>query len=203
MDPKNKIFGVPHPGTFIVGRKGVVVSRFFENAYQERYTVGAILSASGVDSAGRPVTTQTSHLTVAASLAQESVAPGERLSIVVQVTPKPSMHLYAPGKHSYQVVRLVVDPQPWLRSHEIKYPASQIYHFKPLDERVPVYARPFRLVRDVTILATPDARKALAAMPAVTITGALEYQACDEKMCYMPELVPLSFTLTTRPLIRR
>ena len=49
------------------------------------------------------------------------------------------MHLYAPGKHDYQVVQLTLDPQPWLRVHETRYPPSEIYHFKPLDERVEVY----------------------------------------------------------------
>ena len=55
------------------------------------------------------------------------------------------MHLYAPGKHDYQVVQLTIDPQPWLRLQATAYPSSEIYHFKPLDERVEVYAKPFRL----------------------------------------------------------
>ena len=38
VDPKYRAYGIPHPGTFIVDRKGVVTSRFFEDAYQERYT---------------------------------------------------------------------------------------------------------------------------------------------------------------------
>ena len=29
-DPKSRTYGIPHPGTFIVDRKGVVQSRFFE-----------------------------------------------------------------------------------------------------------------------------------------------------------------------------
>ena len=48
--------------------------------------------------------------------------------------------------------------QPWLKVHPIVYPASTIYHYKPLDERVEVFARPFRLRRDVTLLATQDAQ---------------------------------------------
>jgi hypothetical protein len=30
----------------------------------------------------------------------------------------------------------------------------------------------------------------------------LEYQACDDKICYNPESIPLSWTLTLLPLIR-
>lgn len=203
VDPKNRAYGVPHPGTFIVDRKGVVTSRFFEDAYQERNTAASILARQKL---GHPfaatVSASTMHLTVNASLSDAIVAPGERLTIVFNVTPRRGMHVYAPGRHSYQVVRLVMDPQPWLRAHALQYPPSEIYHFKPLDERVEVYTAPFRMTIDVTILATPDVQKMLAGQPSVTITGALEYQACDDKVCFNPSRVPLSFTLKLKPLDR-
>ena len=203
MDPKSKFYGVPHPGTFIVDRRGVVVSRFFEQAYQERFTTGTILAAQGVDLPAGAMTASTSHLSLTASISDSVAAPGSRMAIVVNVTPRPTMHLYAPGKHDYQVVQLTIDPQPWLRPQATTYPSSEIYHFKPLDERVEVYAKPFRLTREVTLLATPEAQKQLAAMSSVTITGALEYQACDDRVCFNPARVPVSFTVSLKPLDRR
>jgi hypothetical protein len=140
---------------------------------------------------------------MSASISDSAVAPGERLSIVVIVTPRPTMHVYAPGKHDYRVVRLSVDLQPWLRAHDTRYPPSEIYHFKPLNERVEVYSKPFRLVQDVTILAAPEIQKSLAALPTLTIAGALEYQACDDKVCYNPARVPFNFTVAMKPLDRR
>jgi DsbC/DsbD-like thiol-disulfide interchange protein len=116
--------------------------------------------------------------------------PGERVSIIAAVTPRPGIHVYAPGTHDYRVVQLTVDPQPWLRAHDTRYPASEIYHFKPLDERVEVYSKPFRLIQDVTMLASPEMQKLLATMPSVTITGQLEYQACDDEICFNPARVP-------------
>lgn len=203
VDPKSTTFGIPHPGTFIVDRKGVVVSRFFEDAYQERYTTATILSSLGAGIGGGTVTADTAHLTLTATISDTTAAPGERLSLVVDASPKPGMHLYAPGKHTYRVVQVTIDPQPWLRTHDTVYPASEIYHFKPLDERVEVFMKPFRLRRDLTLLATPAAQKQLAAMPSVTITGALDYQACDDKLCYNPARVPFSFTVEMKPLDRR
>ena len=49
-DQKSRTYGVPHPGTFVLDRKGVVVSRFFEDAYQERYTASTVLSTIGGES---------------------------------------------------------------------------------------------------------------------------------------------------------
>ena len=203
VDSKSRSFGIPHPGTFIVDRRGVVQSRFFEDAYQERYTAATILSTLGVGGTGAAMTATTSHLTMTASISDTTAAPGARLAITVNVTPKPGMHLYAPGKHDYQVVQLTLDPQPWLRPQATVYPASEIYHFKPLNERVEVFLKPFVLRRDLTLLATPEAQKLLGALTTVTITGALEYQACDDKVCFNPARVPVSFAVLLKGLDRR
>jgi hypothetical protein len=101
------------------------------------------------------------------------------------------------------VVRLAIDPQPWLRVHAPIYPRSEIYHFKPLDERVEVFMKPFQLRQDITLRATPEAQKLLGALRSVTVTGALEYQACDDKVCFNPSRVPISLTLNLRALDRR
>jgi hypothetical protein len=203
QEPGTRSYGIPHPGTFIVDRKGIVTARFFEDAYQERYTAAAILATQGANPGSATVSADTAHLSMSATISDATVAPGERISIVVTITPRSNMHVYAPGKHDYRVVRLNIDPQSWLRAHDPRYPPSEIYHFKPLNERVEVYSKPFRLIQDVTILATPEVQKALATMPTVTIAGALEYQACDDKICYNPARVPFSFSLATKPLDRR
>jgi hypothetical protein len=203
QEPGTRAYGIPHPGTFIVDRNGVVTARFFEDAYQERYTAAAMLAARGANPGTRALTAQTNHLTISASISDTTAAPGERMSIVVVATPRPTMHVYAPGKHDYQVVKIAIDSQPWLRVHETRYPPSEIYHFKPLDERVEVYSKPFRLVQDVTILATPDVQKLLATLPTVTIAGTIDYQACDDKICYNPARVLISFTVAMKPLDRQ
>ena len=123
------------------------------------------------------------------------IAAGKRLSLVFDITPRRNIHVYAPGKHTYQVVKVAIDSRPWLRAHPTTYPPSEVYHFKPLDERVPVYQKPFQLVQDLTILTTPAAKKALAGQSHVTIAGRLDYQACDDTVCYRPESVPVSWRL--------
>ncbi len=203
VDPKSPTVGIPHPGTFIVDRKGVVTSRFFEDAYQERYTAATILTTLGAKVGAGTMQGSTSHLTLSASISDTTAAPGERLTIVLEVTPRRGMHVYASGKHDYRVVKVTLDPQPWLKVSEPAYPRSEIYEFKPLNERVNVYMKAFRLTQPITLLATPAAQKLLAGMSSVTITGALEYQACDDKVCYNPSRVPLSFEVALKGLDRR
>ncbi len=203
VNRQDRTYGIPHPGTFIVNRRGRVTARFFEQAYQERFTAGNILARQGTSLSGVTTDLSTPHLDATVALSDRLVAPGERVSLGLDVVPKPGMHLYAPGKHRYRVIRMVLDPQPWLRVHEAEYPPSTIYHFKPLDERIEVYQRPFRLLNDLTILATPEARKLLAGQTKLEITARLEYQACDDRVCYTPQTIPLRLTVDLRPLERK
>jgi hypothetical protein len=145
----------------------------------------------------RPTRNDTMHLTVHTSISATMVTPGKPVSLAFDVTPKRNMHVYAPGKHDYQVITVKVDPQPWLRVQPTKYPPSEIYHFKELDEKVETYGKPFKLVQEIMILDTPEAKKALAAGP-VKLSGRLEYQACDDKVCYAPARIPVSFALTVK-----
>ncbi len=203
VEPDSRTYGIPFPGTFIVDRKGAVRSRHFEDAYQERNTVASILARKGGAPFGPLQTIESAYLRVTAAASDDQVAPGERLSLVFDITPGRGIHVYAPGQHTYQVVSVTIDPQSWLRAHPTSHPPSEIYHFKPLDERVEVYQKPFRLVKDVTILATPEVQKSLASQTSVTITGRLDYQACDDKVCYSPQRVPMRWTLGLKPLDRR
>ncbi len=147
--------------------------------------------------AAAPVRNDTMHLTVHSSANDRAVTPGKRLTLTFEVTPKRNMHVYAPGKHDYQVIAVKVDPQPWIKVEPTTYPPSEIYHFKELDEKVETYGKPFTLVQHITVLDTAAAKKALAASP-LKVSARLEYQACDDKVCYAPQRIPVSFDLTVK-----
>ena len=198
-----RAYGVPYPGTFMLDATGRVVARYFEEAYQERSTVASILTREGRGIGNGPAqTVRTAHVTVQAAASDGVVSPGSRFSLSIEVTPRPGMHVYAPGTHTYQTVKFTVAGQSWLKLQPLRYPASEIYYFAPLDERVEVYQQAFTLVQDLTVLATAEVQKQLAGQKTVTVAGQLEYQACDDKVCYAPTAVPLSVTLDLTPLLR-
>jgi hypothetical protein len=147
---------------------------------------------------GDPTRASTPHLTVESSISRTTASPGTRMTVTLEVTPRRTMHVYAPGKHDYQVVALTLDPQPWARVEPTKYPPSEKYYFAPLNETVEVYSAPFRLTRELTVLDTPEARKLLAGQSSVTVSGRLEYQACDDKVCYSPSKVPVRFAVVLK-----
>lgn len=201
--PRPDMVGIPFPGTFVVDRQGRVLARFFEEFYVERNTVSSILKRTG---GSRPPVTatriSTAHLDLTTYPTDETIAPGNHVSLVLEIVPKPGMHVYAPGAKGYRIVAVSLEPLPFLRTSPLTYPPSEIYHFKPLDERVAVYQKPFTLMQDVVIEWDEEARAALRDVERVRLTGTLDYQACDDKICFNPVSVPLSWTLSLRPLVR-
>jgi peroxiredoxin len=203
VNPNAAMVGIAFPGTFILDRKGRVTSRFFEDFYIERNTVSSLLMKLGANAA--PVTgtkISSAHLDVTTYPSDPAVAPGNRFSLVLDIKPGPGIHVYAPGAKGYRAIALTIPPQPNLRAEPVQYPPPQIYFFKPLNERVPVFQKPFTLVQEVILEGTPQAQAALRGKENLTLTGMLDYQACDDKQCYNPASVPLSWTLALRPLVR-
>jgi hypothetical protein len=198
----NPTYGIPFPGTFIVDAKGVVTSRFFESAYQERDTITSVLVKLGakLDVAAAKITAP--HLTLTTYATDHDAAPGTHFSLVVDVAPGSRVHVYAPGVTGYTPIALTIDPQPALVVRDAQFPKSEDYFFKPLNEHVAVYQHPFRIVQDLEIDPSPQAAPALANRSGITITGTLTYQACDDKVCFTPQSVPLSWTIGLKPLDR-
>ena len=194
-------YGIPFPGTFILDTHERVVSRFFEQEYEDRNTVSSILVRLGEEK-GTGTKISSAHLDVVTWASDALAAPGTRLSLVLDVTPKAKAHVYAPGAKGYIPIALQLEPQEGVQVHAPEFPKPGDYYFQPLDEHVPVYQTPFRIVQDVTFDASPQGEAFLNARTALTITGRLAYQACDDKVCFPPTSVPVSWTIKLRKLDR-
>lgn len=202
VNPDQRMIGVAFPGTFLLDRQGRVTARFFEDFYRERSTFSSVMLRLGRGAAPVAATKISSgQLDITTYPSDPAVAPGNRFSLVLDIAPHLGIHVYAPGASGYRVITVSIRAQPNIRVLPMKYPASEIYFFKPLNERVPVYQKPFRLVQELVVDASPQAQAALRGKDTLTVTGTLEYQACDDQICFNPSSVPLSWTLSLRPLI--
>jgi hypothetical protein len=140
----------------------------------------------------------TSHLTVDASASQSEVAPGSRVLLMLDIVPRRRMHVYAPGATGYQVIKLAMSPVAGVTYHPMKYPPSEIYEFVPLLERIPVYQKQFQLIQPVMLDASPAGAARLRRANGLIISGTLSYQACDDRICFAPVSVPVTWTFTIR-----
>jgi hypothetical protein len=197
-----RMVGIAFPGTFMLDGQGRVTSRVFEEFYVERQTTSNLMLKLGVGAAPVNATKiSTAHLEATTYPSDAAIAAGNRFALTLDIVPRAGMHVYAPGASGYRAIAMEVEPQPFVRVLPVQYPQSEIYFFAPLKERVPVYQKPFTLRREVVLEGTPQAQAALKGKDALTVTATLEYQACDDKICFNPVSVPLTWTMSLRPLV--
>jgi hypothetical protein len=192
--------GIPYPGTFLIDRQGRVVERAFEANYRERITGASLLARLGVkvEQAGA-TSVAGKQVTARVGTSDAEVAPGKRLTLIVDVTPGPKMHVYAPQQQGYIPVSLALAESPDYRAAEAKFPPPGTYFFEPLKETVKVYDAPFRLTQEITLALTRELRQRAAARETMTIMGELAYQACDDAVCYRPDTIRLTWTVNLVP----
>jgi DsbC/DsbD-like thiol-disulfide interchange protein len=82
---------------------------------------------------------------------------------------------------------LKFDPVAGIRVGELKYPAGKAEKVSGLDKPLSVYEGEF-------VITVPLAISAQAQLPA-TLTGTLEYQACQGAVCFPPKKLKLEVKL--------
>jgi Thiol:disulfide interchange protein DsbD, N-terminal len=163
---------------------GVIILVFGIHAIAQRSSPDSDLERGLGQSDSR---VETRHLTVTTSASAVSVQG--RLTLFVDVTPKPKMHVYSPEQKDVIPVTLTVSADG-LRISPTKFPKPEKYYFAPLKETQFVYSRPFRLALDATLVPT-----LIGGSEPLTIKGMLRYQACDDAICYLPQNLPLVWTV--------
>jgi hypothetical protein len=126
------------------------------------------------------------------------VAPGRRLTLMVDVVPGPTMHVYAPGQEGYIPITLTLAASGDYRAAGPRFPPPGTYFFAPLKETVRVYGAPFRITQEITLSLTRELRERAPRREQMTIVGELAYQACDDTVCYRPVRIPVSWKLPVR-----
>ena len=122
-----------------------------------------------------------------ASATPESAAAGKKVTLALDVTPKPKMHVYSPGQDGYIAITLTLEANPAITAAKAKYPAGEKFFMAALNETQLVYAKPFRITQGVTVKSATGEE--------LTIKGNVRYQACDDRICYLPVTIPVEWRI--------
>lgn len=154
--------------------------------------------------AERPQTWQGRQLAITTSQSRVTAAPGQTVSLLVDVFPKPKMHVYAPEQTGgYIRIELMLDDDAAVKEAKPVFPKASDYYFEPLKETFKVFDGPFRIRQDVAIASTAALRRRAASNETLTLTGTLRYQACDDQVCYRPDTIKVSWTIGLQPAAPR
>ena len=196
--------GFARPGYFFIDPKGIIREKFFEAKYRERLTGNSIISKLFPE-LGQEVTetVEAPHLQLALEQSDRTGVPGTRVTLVAEVRLPPEVHVYAPGTQGYKPIKLAIEPLPQMEFKPAVYPSSKTLYLPAIKERVPVFEDTFRISQDVKVNSGAEFWGSLGKDGKIfTITGKLEYQACDKTICYTPTSVPVKWQLQVFPLDR-
>jgi hypothetical protein len=193
----HQFHGIPNPGEYLIGPDGVVKSKYFEEKYAERFTASNILVRDlGGDPNGSVSEQKTDHLYLSGWASDQAVVGGQRFTVGIDVVMEPKMHVYAPGvEGGYIPVEFEVEKANGVEVFPATYPQSELIHLPAIDETVPVFQGSFRILADVKIGQIKDLGSLLNAKGELLLRGTFRYQACDDKLCYLPASVPLEWTV--------
>ena len=135
---------------------------------------------------------ETPHLQLKTSSKTTVAHPGDTVVLQLEVTPKPKMHVYAPGQDGYIPIQLTLTPDRAFTAAKAKYPAAVKFVIPALNETQLVYDKAFVITQTITLTS-------LAPGP-LTVKGSVRYQACDDVICYLPKTVPVEWAITVHSL---
>jgi len=196
--------GFARPGYFFIDPHGIIKEKFFEAKYRERIT-GNSMIAKLFPELGEEVTEKIDapHLQLALEQSDPAGVPGTRVTLAAKITLPEDVHVYAPGAQGYRPIKLVIDPVQQLEFKPAAYPPSKTLYLPVIKESVPVFDGTFRISQDVQVNTGAEFWGSLGKDGKLfTITGKLEYQACDKTTCYVPMSVPVKWELQVFPLDR-
>lgn len=112
------------------------------------------------------------------------------MTLIADLSAASGMHVYAPGIEApYRPIRLRIEPSPLFRILKgPKYPPAKPLELAAIGETVPAYMGQFSIAIDLQLAQRANVDQ-------VEVKGSLDYQTCDDKICYLPVSLPLKWTV--------
>jgi hypothetical protein len=206
LDPTGNVpvFGLSYPAVFVLSPEHRVKWRFVSEGSELRLTGAAILeNAVGgiVDESRTPVTSSNiGNIAVTATATNTSVGLGNRIRIAVELKIPKGFHVYGPEVGSeYKGVSWQMDPTDCLEIGEPVYPKPEWRLMKSTNEDLPVYEGTLRISREIIVKPALKATdpslfklfcdRCLDPTSHIKASGVFKFQACDERLCYPPQIV--------------
>ena len=183
-----------HPGWFVLDARGVIAAKYFEDDPSQCYTSAAVLvHRFGWTNPEATRKVEGKQLTATLGASNSRVAPGQRVALTLDVDLGPNMHVYAPGVEGYIPIDWKMEDSDAAQVHAPAFPRAEKLYLKAIDETVPAYRDHFRLTRDITAPPANKIRSAVDGTGHFAVNGSLRYQACDDRVCYIPQVLRLEW----------
>jgi len=172
-----------------------MVAKYFDEDAGQSYTSASILLHQFGWTPPEPARkVEGKQLTATIGASNSTVASGQRIALTVDIDLQEKLHVYAPGVDNYIPIEWKIEDSDTAVAHAPIFPHAEKLYLKAINETVPTYTNHFRLIRDITIPAEDKLKAKVDASGRFTVDSVLNYQACDDRLCYFPQKVRLQWT---------
>ena len=193
MPDDHNHFGIPYPGTYMVGEDGRVFEKSFIADHRERESVNDMLQESfSIEnlSSGEAGAFAAPHISGRAYFASPSIRPSQLLVLTVELSIADGVHINGPEPPpDYVPLGLTLGENEGVVLEQVVYPDPEETFLEVLDERLPTYSG--------RIVIKARCKGARTEEGPAEIPVQLSYQACDDTQCFLPETltIPLQMEL--------
>ena len=193
--PGTRFYGIPFPGQYLLEPDGTVRDRSFLPDYQTRPTASEVLLKEyGIPAADDGVTITAEDVQARIVISDKRSFSGQRLGAAVNFKVAPGWHIYGePLPTGYSPTSVKFDDD-LVASQALEFPQPKPVKFELLGETLPVYHGEFRATGYILLKQKlpPGEQK---------LTGTLNFQECNDKICKLPQSVRFQIPMRIDPYV--
>ena len=185
-------FGVPYPGTYMIGNDGLVIEKSFFAEHGTRESVNDMLqegfSVEDVER-GEAQTVTTPHLTARAYFASPTIRPRQVSVLTVEMLLADGIHVNGrPLPEGYIPLELSLRDAKGVILDRIDYPEPEEMYLEALGEKLPVYTGRVEIKARCLGVRREQPEE-------IEVVAHLRYQACNDQECYLPQTITFPLRL--------
>jgi hypothetical protein len=200
VQPDEPVYGIPFPGTYVIGTDGQIEEKLFFQHYRTRASTSTVLREGfGLDFevANHPQADADGEgVRIRAIFGGESMVFMETAMLYVDIELDEGLHLYGqPIPEGYIATEVTVDAPDGVVLQPPRYPSTTPFRMDGIDEDFHVYEGDFRVAVMV--------QRADAELEMVPLDVTVSYQACNDRECFLPQTKTLHLDVPVAALKRR
>lgn len=199
VQPDESVYGIPYPGSYFLDEQGVVVAKVFHREYQLREAASYLLSeAFGIqpDLDSFPGTSVAApDVELSAQLGAPDLKFAQVVALYVRLALPDGLHVSAPDAPEGFIptsVRVTTDGPVDVGTP--RFPASHAFRLEGLKEEL-------RVLDGVIVVAVPLTLRGRD-LEAVDLAIGVEYQACNDRECFLPQRATMQLRVPVGALNR-
>ncbi|MBT5775528.1 MAG: redoxin domain-containing protein [Dehalococcoidia bacterium] len=201
VEPEESVYGIPFPGSYVIGTDGTVEEKLFFQNYRNRASAATVLrDGLGLDFEveNHPHADVSGEgVSISATLGGEAMVFAEVSILYVDIDLDDGLHLYGqPIPEGFIPTEVSVEAPEGVEVAETRYPATVPFHIEGIDEE-------FHTFEAGRIRIAVPINNGLREGDTFPLTVNVSYQACTDRECYLPQNRTLELDVPLLPLNRR